>query len=74
MTGSWISVRSGGCTNTGCTLLLLLLTLMSTTVVGARLAENFRTNQPADLSGRRPAAYRVLLANPARGWTGWPSR
>jgi len=44
--------------------LLFLLTLMSTTAVGARLAENFHRNLPAVYLAEDLGAYRVLLANP----------
>lgn len=44
--------------------LLLLLTLVSTTAVGARLAENFRTNQPAIYLAEDLGAYRSLLSEP----------
>ena len=46
--------------------LLLLLTLLSTTVVGARLAENFRTDRSAVYLVEDLGAYRVLLADPAK--------
>jgi membrane-associated protease RseP (regulator of RpoE activity) len=45
-------------------ILLLLLTLVSTTAVGARLAENFRTNRPAVYLAENVAAYRELLSDP----------
>ncbi len=45
-------------------ILLLLLTLVSTTAVGARLAENFRTDRPAVYLAENLAAYRELLSDP----------
>jgi membrane-associated protease RseP (regulator of RpoE activity) len=45
-------------------ILLLLLTLVSTTIIGARLAANFRANRPAVYLAEDLRAYRVLLANP----------
>ncbi len=45
--------------------LLFFLTLISTTVVGARLAENFRLNKPAVYLAEDLSAYQQLLANPA---------
>ncbi len=50
-------------------LVLLLLTLVSTTAVGARLAENFRTNQPAIYLAEDLTAYRALLSRPS-AWLG----
>jgi membrane-associated protease RseP (regulator of RpoE activity) len=50
--------------------LLLLLTLVSTTIVGARLAENFRTNQAAVYLVEDLGAYRVLLADPDKWLNG----
>jgi membrane-associated protease RseP (regulator of RpoE activity) len=48
-------------------LLLLLLTLGTTTVVGARLARNFEAGQPAVYQAENLAAYRDLLSAP-RAW------
>jgi membrane-associated protease RseP (regulator of RpoE activity) len=45
-------------------LLLLFLTLVSTTAVGARLFENFRTDRPAVYLVENLAAYRQLLSDP----------
>ncbi len=45
--------------------LLFFLTLISTTVVGARLAENFRLNKPAIYLAEDLTAYRQLLSNPS---------
>ncbi len=45
-------------------LLLFLLTLGATTVVGARLARNFESGQPAVYQAENLAAYRELLAAP----------
>ena len=45
-------------------ILLLLLTLVSTTAVGARLAENFRTDRPAVYLAENLAAYKELLSDP----------
>jgi membrane-associated protease RseP (regulator of RpoE activity) len=44
--------------------LLFLLTLISTTAVGARLAENFRRNLPAVYLAEDMGAYRELLSSP----------
>ena len=45
-------------------LLLFLLTLASTTAVGARLARNFESGQPAVYQAESLAAYRELLSAP----------
>jgi membrane-associated protease RseP (regulator of RpoE activity) len=45
-------------------LLLFLLTLGATTVVGARLARNFESGQPAVYQAENLAAYRELLSAP----------
>ena len=49
--------------------LLFLLTLASTTVIGARLAENFKANRPAIYLAEDLDAYRKLLAQPD-SWLG----
>ena len=51
-------------------ILLLLLTLVSTTAIGARLAENFRTNQPAVYLAEDLAAYQKLLSQPGSWLSG----
>jgi membrane-associated protease RseP (regulator of RpoE activity) len=48
-------------------ILLLLLTLVSTTVIGARLASNFQANRPAVYLAEDLGAYRHLLTDP-RSW------
>jgi membrane-associated protease RseP (regulator of RpoE activity) len=45
--------------------LLFLLTLISTTAVGARLAENFHRNLPAVYLAEDVSAYRELLSHPS---------
>jgi membrane-associated protease RseP (regulator of RpoE activity) len=50
-------------------LLLLLLTLCTTTAVGARLARNFELGQPAVYQAESFAAYRELLSSP-QAWAG----
>ena len=45
-------------------LLLFLLTLGTTTAVGARLARNFESGQPAVYQAEDFAAYRELLSSP----------
>ncbi|MCL6545699.1 MAG: site-2 protease family protein [Bryobacteraceae bacterium] len=45
-------------------LLLFLLTLLTTTVIGARLAENFDANRPAIYLAEDIAAYHRLLSRP----------
>ncbi|MCC7175724.1 MAG: site-2 protease family protein [Bryobacterales bacterium] len=45
-------------------ILLLLLTLVSTTAVGARMAENFRTNRPPVYLAEDLGAYQRLLSHP----------
>lgn len=50
-------------------LLLFLLTLLTTTVIGARLAENFDANRPAIYLAEDLAAYHRLLSRPEA----WPA-
>ncbi|MFB3776562.1 MAG: site-2 protease family protein [Bryobacteraceae bacterium] len=51
-------------------ILLLLLTLVSTTAIGARLAENFNTNRPAVYLAEDVTAYRNLLSRPESWFSG----
>lgn len=51
-------------------ILLLAVTLVSTTAVGARLAENFRNGQPPVYLAEDLAAYRALLAEPGAWFSG----
>ncbi len=51
-------------------ILLLLLTLASTTIIGARLVENFRTDRPPVYLAEDLAAYKELLSNPGSWWNG----
>lgn len=53
-------------------ILLFLLTLYTTTLVGARLGENFAANRPAFDIDRDLPAYWILITNPSRLTIGLP--